>query len=194
MNIPWKDWSIRTVDIMGIGWGFALAFIFLQGFIYFWFGQSGAFVFITVSATIFGGIVGFIFAIPNVNQEKNENSVNLNSRKNYTINSNLNQVSDWLTKIIIGATLINFKEITKSLYKYSLDVDTQLGSIYIKQSVVALVIIGFSAFGFLAGYMITRIIWSPAFVRADSELDLLRQEIIDLKEENEKLKKAAPGG
>jgi hypothetical protein len=182
------DVTQRGMDIFGIGTGFFLAFLGLQVLVFILFDQNGSFNFILISATLLGGILGFLFGVPKTSQD-GINSANTDPKnpRIYLINSNLNQVSDWLTKIIIGATLINFNEIIKNLYKYSLDVQTQLNSNRIKQSAIAIMIIGFVSFGFLAGYMITRVIWSSAFARADAELDTLKQAVEDLKEENTKL-------
>jgi hypothetical protein len=52
-----------------------------------------------LAALVSGGLLGFLFGIPR-SQHNNP------SAGRYAVNTNLEQVSDWLTKILIGAVLI----------------------------------------------------------------------------------------
>ncbi len=182
--------SERGIDVFGIGFGFGFAFIVLQLLVFFFVGQSGSFGFILISATFIGGIFGFLFGIPKINTDDiaaDLNNPTIKTSRIYLINSNLNQVSDWLTKIIIGATLVNIKELFKNLFDFSKTIEDQLKIEQIKQSVVMVMILGFVSFGFLAGYMMTRIIWSPVFARADAELDNLKKAVDELAKKNKEL-------
>ena len=69
-----------------------------------------------------GGIIGFLFGIPRVlqdinaptimpkNNEEDKDSANT-SKSSYRmqVNTNLEQISDWLTKIIVGVGLIELR-------------------------------------------------------------------------------------
>jgi len=85
------------------------------------------------------------------------------------INSNLVEVSDWLTKIIVGVGLIELKSLPASARSVaafiapSLAVDTATA-----MAVVGGIMLFFSVHGFLIGYLLTRIYLSIMIKRADS--------------------------
>lgn len=85
------------------------------------------------------------------------------------INSNLVEVSDWLTKIIVGVGLIELKSLPGSARKMaafiapSLAVDTAAA-----MAVVGGIMLFFSVHGFLIGYLLTRIYLSIMIKRADN--------------------------
>src|SRR6185312_11609392 len=56
-----------------------------------------------------GGFVGFLFGISKT--EQTDTSANASDGYRQRINTNLEQISDWFTKIIVGIGLINLKEI-----------------------------------------------------------------------------------
>ena len=49
---------------------------------------------------LIGGLIGFLFGIPKINTEYSKNK-----EKEYLANTSLEEISDWLTKIIIGLGL-----------------------------------------------------------------------------------------
>jgi len=85
------------------------------------------------------------------------------------INSNLVEVSDWLTKIIVGVGLIELKSLpaaARSMTSFiapSLAIDTDTA-----RAIVGAVMLFFSVHGFLTGYLLTRIYLSIIIKRADN--------------------------
>ncbi|QYG07484.1 response regulator [Janthinobacterium sp. PAMC25594] len=85
------------------------------------------------------------------------------------INSNLVEVSDWLTKIIVGVGLIELKSLpgsARSMAAFiapSLATDTPTA-----MAMVGGIMLFFSVHGFLIGYLLTRIYLSIMIKRADS--------------------------
>lgn len=85
------------------------------------------------------------------------------------INSNLVEVSDWLTKIIVGVGLIELKSLpaaTRSMTGFiapSLAIDADIA-----KAVVGAIMLFFSVHGFLTGYLLTRIYLSIIIKRADN--------------------------
>src|SRR6202043_965823 len=65
------------------------------------------------SAYFTGGIVGFLFGIPRTVQ----GSAPSEKASQYKTNTNLEQVSDWLTKIIVGIGLVQIGHIVPALSK-----------------------------------------------------------------------------
>jgi len=56
-----------------------------------------------------GASIGFLFGLPRA--QKNQPKKEENCDDSYSDNTNLEEVSDWLTKIIVGLTLIKFNKI-----------------------------------------------------------------------------------
>lgn len=146
-------------------------------------------LFLGASALFVGTILGFIFAIPRSHQGNNSQVIgsNLNSSDNnavetqirYMENTNLEQISDWLTKIIVGVTLIEFQTLGESLS----DISTDFGPLFHDQygaAVAGAVIVFFVTGGFLTTYLWTRIYLAKEFVKgAMTEEFTRRSEIQD---------------
>lgn len=68
------------------------------------------------SASLAGGsAIGFLFGLPRSTKYKvfksEDGSINNNADSAYSDNTNLEEVSDWLTKIIVGLSLVKFQTI-----------------------------------------------------------------------------------
>lgn len=124
--------------------------------------------FLTISGAYFlsGIILGFLFGMPRSEKFRSK-TVNGNDTTNqiwYTDNTNLEDVSDWLTKIIVGLSLVNFDKIikytdlsAKNIAK-SISGPEGVGNIY---SLSYAIIILFMAAGFISSYL-----WAFAILRS----------------------------
>lgn len=84
----------------------------------------------------------------------------------YATNTNLEEISDWLTKIIVGLGLINLKVIPgklKALAWYF----SEYGNGPVPESASLALILYFSTCGFFLTYLMTRLFLTGAFSRAD---------------------------
>ena len=103
------------------------------------------------------------------NAATSSNTLFLGTPTPMEINSNLVEVSDWLTKIIVGVGLIELKSLpgsARSMAAFiapSLATDTPTA-----MAVVGGIMLFFSVHGFLIGYLLTRIYLSIMIKRADS--------------------------
>jgi hypothetical protein len=70
-----------------------------------------------------GGLVGFLFGIPRAVQGSNAASGSMQ----YQANTNLEQVSDWLTKIIVGVGLVQIGRIIPGLTRLADSMKAPLG-------------------------------------------------------------------
>jgi hypothetical protein len=151
---------------MGASWGFCAGFAAM----------------LWALACLAGGFgVGFIFGIPRVDQPKeagtkgaNANTGNGPTEYALRVNTNLEQVSDWLTKIIVGVGLVELKTIPAHLHQASDWVAESYCTVGVPlfaraSSFAGSMIVYFSIVGFLAGYLITRLFFAGAFGRADSK-------------------------
>lgn len=120
-----------------------------------------------------GFLFGFLFGIPRTQQDtaaKNK-TADASSRDKQdpeyrqAVNTNLEQISDWLTKIIVGVGLTQLDKIPGKLvalaefFKPGLD-----GSAIVAEVIV----VNFLILGFFGGYLFTRLFLARAFWVADS--------------------------
>lgn len=139
-----KDpWS-RFLSIVGVGFLIALAFFF------------------------FGIFIGFIFGIPRILSEPRPSAVSSphdlttlqesSQTGPYGENTNFDQVSDWLTKILVGIGLVQLIRVPAALQQYSNNIAPALGNFPNNGSgpFGVAILIFFSVNGFFVGYLWTR--------------------------------------
>ena len=99
------------------------------------------------------------------------------------VNTNLEEISDWLTKILVGATLTQIVKIPGSIKSAAEFMAGDGGGIR-PLPFAAAILLYFSALGFFAGYVLTRMFFSLAFSRSDlglsgiATIDALATQII----------------
>jgi hypothetical protein len=124
-----------------------------------------------------GGTLGFLFGIPRTLQQEGGGAPDGNlgtsdaappgRRVDYRANTNLEQISDWLTKILVGVGLTQIPAIREGLTSLAAFAAQGLGSPAYSQ-VFALVLISYSSIlGFLFGYLWTRLFLAGALRAAD---------------------------
>jgi hypothetical protein len=117
-----------------------------------------------------GFLGGFLFGIPRTLQR--DDVTDSSDPYKQRVNTNLEQISDWLTKIIVGLGLVQLRQVPSYLGRaaewmaqsFSPAPGAQLAQV---ASVSNSIIVLYSIVGFLAGYLITRLYLSGAFRRAD---------------------------
>jgi hypothetical protein len=146
-------------------------------------GPSSIFLSLTwaISSSVAGGAMGFLFGLPKVLQTDEPRGLKGGAggelgepeQSNYRqiVNTNLTEISDWITKIIVGLGLVNLTVIPGKLYRLSEVVGVEL-SRNSNQPAVALamaILVGFAVLGFLYGYLATRMYLASALAHADRE-------------------------
>ncbi|NNA59393.1 hypothetical protein [Pseudomonas koreensis] len=131
-----------------------------------------------MACLVAGGAVGFLFGIPksashgsSTNEKKDKGVVSSEDAKGGRPNTNLEEVSDWLTKIIVGLGLVHLKDINAYVLKIGHTVAASLTPSRVPSpnevSVALALVIGFVVLGFLFGYLYTRLFLQGAFQRSD---------------------------
>jgi tetratricopeptide (TPR) repeat protein len=133
-----------------------------------------------------GGLIGFIFGIPRSLQETSkeniENADNDKKGSSYKANTSLEQISDWLTKILLGVGLTQISNIPGGLRKIAEYFSKNLGFPKSEPPILSLIII-FLITGFFIGYIVTRIKLTEAFARSDLQIrNMISQLVIQEKE------------
>ena len=133
---------------------------------------------ISAAAYVSGFFLGFLFGIPKRNVEK---------ESAYNLSTNLVDISDWLTKIIIGLGLIEIKKIPATLQSIGIYIQVKTAS----QGSVAIFtsscMVYFSIFGLYYGYNYMRLFLSGQFKEADDNLLMNQRKLSETKEELKKL-------
>lgn len=109
-----------------------------------------------------GGLTGFLFGIPKIIQSNHVDTNFENSNDTDVIhNDNLVQISDWLTKIMVGVGLTQIYSIPKFLYHIGEKLGTSILGYAPKDNlgtnVSIAIILYFSILGFMMVYIWTRI-------------------------------------
>lgn len=110
-----------------------------------------------------GSLMGFLFGIPRVATDSNGDGSHPNER--YVGNDNLLQVSDWLTKIIVGVGLTQMYSIPTNMYHYATILADSSG--INNPPFVLFVLIYFGVLGFLFGYLWTRLYFIQSLINTD---------------------------
>jgi len=140
-----------------------------------------------VSCLAVGATVGFLFGIPRAGAHVAAQRTAKDSAKPEPKappseqgmelgrpNTNLEEVSDWLTKIIVGLTLVNLGKIESRVMAISRNAAASLHATPSNAdlSAATALVVGFAVIGFLCGYLYTRLFLQGAFSR--SNFDMVR--------------------
>ena len=141
---------------------------------------SGAFSFV-------GGLIGFLFAIPRSRQDQLTVQAQPTSTpdadkprqrlSDYAANTNLEQISDWLTKILVGIGLVQFGDISLKFGAIATSLAPLLGSSSTARPFAVVLMTYFIIWGFFFAYLATRL-WMPkALSRAEHEEEARKLEV-----------------
>mgnify|MGYP006949404448 CR=1 FL=1 len=121
---------------------------------------AGILLLVSMATLLIGGMFGFLFGIPKLNKAYNPGEEYDRNTK-YRPNTNLEDISDWLTKIIIGITLTQliripgyFRDIVGNILTH---VDCTGINCGFMQPLLISAILYFLIAGFIIGYFYTRL-------------------------------------
>ena len=151
---------------------------------------------IGAAAYSIGMLTGFLFGIPRTVQEmpeerkehamptgvdtRNYPITSKITRQKTLINTNLEQVSDWLTKIIVGVGLVEFGKIKNFVAQLSTSLAGDMGNIQYARPFLTACILACLVFGFGAGYLLTRLWLSGAFAETSEDVETINKTIQNL--------------
>jgi len=130
-------------------------------------------------------IFGFLFGIPKVlqtvPQQPSSSSATSDTKTaepsrrvpyQLRVNTNLEEISDWLTKILVGATVTQLVKIPARIKDAAWFMSDGLSD-SAGVTFSASILVYFSSIGFLSGYILTRTFLSRAFSRSDQPEGML---------------------
>jgi hypothetical protein len=166
------------------GWRFTLTVALIVGFVVVWvYGRGqpqfniGIAFLLAGGCVMLGGLLGFLFGIPRALQRERPEAAGQNAQKDesanrpaYRANTNLEEVSDWLTKILVGVGLTQLNAIPGKVVSFGAYFGAPLGADAVTgERFAAAVLPYFSVTGFLLGYLWTRLFLGSALARADED-------------------------
>jgi hypothetical protein len=172
----WTSINLGAGVLLGIG-------------LVYWFAWSSG---ITVSTPLLwafayyvvGALLGFIFSVPKIitddtsGIDKNIAGKSLSLRYKIEENTNLTQISDWLTKILIGAGLVQLGEapgfilrVAKVMAQGMRNDASEMNTIDGATVMCAALIIYFTVWGFISGYIVMRLVLTEQFAMASDGHD-----------------------
>jgi hypothetical protein len=127
-----------------------------------------------------GALLGFIFGIPRMVGGLDPGTPGV-TRPSYRSNSNLEQISDWLTKILVGLGLVEFGRIVAATERLGTFLGPGLGADATSRPFAIGLVVFFIVSGFLALYVVTRVHFGLLFARTEKSLSDLDEKIATAK-------------
>jgi hypothetical protein len=183
---------IRSIRVGAQDWGSSLVlviFLGLMAVVYYGLGPLGsghlATGLLLSGACLLGGVfLGFLFGIPRSLQaagtvpveassqeetkpEEEQKESNSRTRFEYRANTNLEQISDWLTKILVGVGLTQINKVPELFDRAGTYFGPSLGGPNDGERFAVVIILFFVITGFLLGYLWTRIFLGGELARGD---------------------------
>ncbi len=139
-----------------------------------WCGVGAAGFFWALASLAAGSLLGIIFGIPKEAAETPAPpTATLTARPPAALraNTNMEEISDWLTKLLVGAGLVELKALPEAVTSASRYVAASLTSNArtpaALESIAASILIFFTIEGFIGGYLVTRVFFQIAFGKSD---------------------------
>jgi hypothetical protein len=192
-KIPWTE-SDRALAALGCAMGVGLLGILvfclqISGYEKI-VSAAGIGVMVAGASTLIGVLLGFLFGIPRTLQhtsnsaqrqdtdgEQTQPASIIKKRTEYGPNTNLEQISDWLTKILVGVGLTQVKEIREVLSDVADGVKFGVPDTGVSQAFALSLVLFYLICGFLFGFLWTRLYLPGAYKETDDALDALRKEV-----------------
>ncbi|WP_395294891.1 hypothetical protein ACF9IK_16115 [Kitasatospora hibisci] len=121
------------------------------------------------ASTVLGGGLGFLFGVPRV---RGGGGPGGEAHGSYAPNTNLEQVSDWLTKVLLGVGLTQLGSLGERMHELGSALAPALGGEEGAVPFAAALVLYFLVLGFLAGWLVTRLALPRVLSDADEALDL----------------------
>lgn len=148
-----RFWEIITIFGLTMGLTFIAIYAATSGHALLTFGILAL---VGTAAWMSGAVLGFLFGVPRLRASVSAGSTGAGSGAPgsgmFAPNTNLEQISDWLTKIIVGATLVQLGTIAQEVNALALAIGAEMG-VRAGAAVSGAVMVLFFAGGFMWGYL-----------------------------------------
>lgn len=137
----------------------------------------GVAVTVSAAAAAAGGLLGFLFGIPKTLQSDAPSS---DGSTRYLGNTNLEQISDWLTKIIVGLGLVQLGRALPALARLGESLGPMLGDVSSSPGFGLSLCIYSAVVAFVVVYLWTRVDLRREMMIADSSIETSVQRAVEM--------------
>lgn len=186
--------SERTMRLLAVVMGGGLLGILVYSAQFWKQGQvasvAGLGIMMAGASAVGGGLLGFLFAIPRALPGRRaaaragEATQNAPDTPQYEVNTNLEEISDWLTKILVGVGLTELRNVPGAMESLATRLGPALGNAPSSGALAETVLLYFAICGFLEGYLWTRVFLAGEFQTA--AVALLGKRVQNLEEQTQR--------
>jgi hypothetical protein len=127
----------------------------------------GVGLFVAGAATAFGSMLGFLFGVPKASTvASSDERRSLGDEQSYVPNTNLEAISDWLTKVIVGAGLVQVREIAQWIDEIGQVAGNAMGGTEFMRVVATCLLVHNVLMGFFQGFLVAYMYLPKAFAAA----------------------------
>jgi hypothetical protein len=127
---------------------------------------AGVAALVAGSTLAVGAAIGFLFGIPRTLQDEQRSGAGTT----YRDNTNLEQISDWLTKILVGVGLTQITRAPSELRSLAEFLEPGLGGVAGSEAFALTITIYYTTLGFFLGYLWTRVYLAGLLYSADRRI------------------------
>lgn len=127
----------------------------------------GAGAFLSGAATAAGSFIGFLFGVPRASPQVSQDSTELaRGQHMYLPNTNLEQISDWLTKIIVGVGLVEIRAVVGWFDQVGIIAGPAIWQDPAGRIVATAILVHYLLMGFFQGFLVAYLYLPKAFANA----------------------------
>jgi hypothetical protein len=123
-------------------------------------------LFVAGAATAFGSMLGFLFGVPKASGPGDNDRRDSGDAQSYVPNTNLETISDWLTKVIVGAGLVQAREIAQWIDQIGQVAGNAMGGTEFMRVVATSLLVHNVLMGFFQGFLVAYMYLPKAFAAA----------------------------
>jgi hypothetical protein len=127
----------------------------------------GVGLFLAGAATAAGSMLGFLFGVPRASMNRDPDHIpNSGDEPAYMPNTNLETISDWLTKVIVGVGLVEVREVVGWIDHVGQVAGSAMGDTPLMRVIATSLLVHNLLMGFFQGFLVAYIYLPKVFAAA----------------------------
>jgi hypothetical protein len=127
----------------------------------------GVGLFLAGAATAAGSMLGFLFGVPRASPGRDPDGIpNSGDEPAYIPNTNLETISDWLTKVIVGVGLVQVREVVAWIDQVGRVAGSAMGDTEFMRVIATALLVHNLLMGFFQGFLVAYIYLPKVFAAA----------------------------
>jgi hypothetical protein len=127
----------------------------------------GVGLFLAGAATAFGSMLGFLFGVPKASLNRAPgDAVSATDELAYVPNTNLETISDWLTKVIVGVGLVQVREVIGWIDQIGQIAGAAMGGTELMRVIATSLLVHNVLMGFFQGFLVAYLYLPKVFAAA----------------------------